>query len=179
MEGMTNMNPNKRPTVIYCDNEKGFQFPLAKLMNELGIKLYVTKHSAMVNERFNRTFKDMIWKRLKASKKPVSQWKDFIDEVLDVYNNQMVSTATGMTPNEARKKQNTLQVKVNLEMKRHSTRRYPEIQVGDYVKTFFKKRTQKKRKTFQTGPTKSIRLKELVKVLDKNIITQKEKRDHI
>ena len=71
---------------------------------------------AMVNERFNRTFKNMIWKRLKASKKPVSEWKSFIPEVLDVYNNQMVSSATGMTPAEARNKQNTLQVKVNLEI---------------------------------------------------------------
>ena len=73
MEGMTKMNPNKRPNRIYCDNERGFVFGLTKLMKDLTIELYVTKHSAMVNERFNRTFKDMIWKRLKASKKPVSE----------------------------------------------------------------------------------------------------------
>ncbi len=145
MEGMNKMNPDKKPNRIYSDNEKGFIGPLAELAEELNIKLYVTKHSAMVNERFNRTFKDMIWKRLKASKKPISQWKEFIPEVLDVYNNQMVSSATGMTPAEARKKENTLQVKVNLEMRRNKTRKYPELDVGDHVKVFFKKRTQNKK----------------------------------
>ena len=37
------------------------------------------------------------------------------------------------------KKRTHLQVKVNLEMQRHSTRKYPELQVGDKVKTLFKK----------------------------------------
>ena len=57
----------------------------------------------------------------------------------------MVSTVTGMTPFEARKPANTLQTKVNLEMHRHSTRKYPTIEVGDYVRTFYRKQTQKKK----------------------------------
>jgi len=50
-----------------------------------------------------------------------------------------------MTPAEARKPANTLQTKVNLEMHRHSTRKYPSIEVGDYVRTFQKKQTQNKK----------------------------------
>ena len=50
-----------------------------------------------------------------------------------------------MTPAEARKPANTLQTKVNLEMRRHSTRKYPTIEVGDYVRTFHRKQTQQKK----------------------------------
>ena len=57
----------------------------------------------------------------------------------------MVSSVTGMTPNEVRRPENTLQVKVALEMKRGKVRKYPTISVGDYVQTFFKKRTQTKK----------------------------------
>ena len=57
----------------------------------------------------------------------------------------MVSTVTGMTPADARKPENTLQVKVNLEMHRHSTRKYPDIAVGGYVRTFYRKQTQSKK----------------------------------
>ena len=84
----------------------------------------------------------MIWKRLKASTNENKNWKDFIDEVLVVYNYQMVSSVTGMTPDEARKPQNTLQTKVNLETHRHSTGKYPTIEVGDNVRTFYRKQTQ-------------------------------------
>ena len=158
MEGMNKMNPNKKPNRIYCDNERGFFGPLVELGKELNIQVYSTKHSAMVNERFNRTFKNMIWKRLKASKKPVSEWKSFIPEVLDVYNKQMVSSATGMTPVEARKKENTLQVKVNLEMGRNKSRKYPELNVGDTVRIFFKKRTQKKKENVSNWSDKKYKV---------------------
>ena len=112
-------------------------------MESQGAHLYLTKQSPMVVERFNRTFKKMIWTRLKAS--AGKSWKDFVDEVLVVYNYQMVSSVTGMTPAEARKPANTLQTKVNLEMHRHSTRKYPTIEVGDYVRTFQRKQTQNKK----------------------------------
>ena len=82
---------------------------------------------------------------MKASGKDKTQWTSFIDEVLVTYNYEMVSTATGMTPNEARKPENTLQAKIALEMGRGKTRKHPSISVGDYVKTFFKKQTQNKK----------------------------------
>ena len=46
-----------------------------------------------------------------------------------------------MTPNEARKPANQLQVKINLELKRRHDRKYPEIKVGDKVKLYKKKKT--------------------------------------
>ena len=44
-----------------------------------------------------------------------------------------------MTPNEAMKPQNALTVKLNLELKRRSTRIYPNISEGDAVKIYKKK----------------------------------------
>ena len=144
-KGMTNVNPNKRPNVLYTDSDLNFvdKIWLPELMKKEGVHLYLTKQSPMVVERFNRTFKKMIWTRLKAS--AGKSWKDFVDEVLVVYNYQMVSSVTDMTPAEARKPANTLQTKVNLEMHRHSTRKYPTIEVGDYVRTFYRKQTQQKK----------------------------------
>ena len=46
-----------------------------------------------------------------------------------------------MTPNEARKENNRLQVKLNLEMTRISKRKYPEISIGSKVKIYKKKHT--------------------------------------
>ena len=154
MEGVNRMNPDKHPNMIYCDSDSLFTKPyFFELMKEtLKIPVYVTKHAPMVVERFNRTFKSMIWKRLKASqvqringKQNEKTWRDFVNDVLLTYNYQMVSSVTGLTPNDARKKENILQTKVNLEMHRHSTRRYPEINVGDNVKVFYKKKTQAKK----------------------------------
>ena len=48
-----------------------------------------------------------------------------------------------MKPIDARQPANTLQTKINLEMHRHSTRTYKEINVGDYVKIYYKKPPQK------------------------------------
>ena len=44
-----------------------------------------------------------------------------------------------MTPKEAMKPSNQLQVKANLELKRKHTRIYPDVNVGDYVKIYIKK----------------------------------------
>ena len=51
----------------------------------------------------------------------------------------MVHSATKMTPHNAKLKVNELNVKMNLEMKRKHTRVYPDVEVGDSVKTFKKK----------------------------------------
>ena len=44
-----------------------------------------------------------------------------------------------MTPKDATKPSNQLQVKANLKMNRKHTRIYPDINVGDYVKIYKKK----------------------------------------
>ena len=44
-----------------------------------------------------------------------------------------------MTPTDAMKPSNTLQVKANLEMQRKHTRIYPDVNVGAYVRVYNKK----------------------------------------
>ena len=44
-----------------------------------------------------------------------------------------------MTPAQAKLKENTLQVKLNLELHRVHTRRYPDVNIDDEVKLYKKK----------------------------------------
>ena len=58
---------------------------------------------------------------------------------MTVYNDKMVSSITKFSPAEARDPKNTLDVKINLELKRRHTRTYPIIEIGDKVKIYKKK----------------------------------------
>ena len=51
----------------------------------------------------------------------------------------MIHRTTGMTPDDARKKENHIQVKTQLEIHRITKRRYPDINIGDAVKVYQKK----------------------------------------
>ena len=146
MEGITKMG--KKPKMLYCDRDTTFTSNiLDEWCKKENIKLIFTTTHPMVVERFNRTFKNMIWKRLKnepkvkTGQKPKT-WKDFVTDAYMTYNST-VHTATNMKPIEARQSENTLQTKINLEMHRHSTRTYKELNVGDNVKIYYKKPPQK------------------------------------
>ena len=110
-------------------------------MKEHNIKHIITLNHAPVAERQIRTIKDMIYKRLENTGKP---WIDLLYQVLLTYNNKMVHSVTKMTPHEAKQKVNELNVKMNIELKRRHTRVYPEVEVGDSVKTFKKKTVMSK-----------------------------------
>ena len=148
MEGINKMG--EKPKMLYCDRDPTFTDQiLDEYCKKENIKLIFTTTHPMVVERFNRTFKNMIWKRLKNQpkveiviKKTPKTWKDYINDVVMTYNSTL-HTATKMKPIEARQPENTLQTKINLEMNRHSARTYKEIDVGDYVKTYYKKPPQK------------------------------------
>ena len=51
----------------------------------------------------------------------------------------MISSITKLTPSEAREPKNTFDVKINLELHRRHTRKYPIIEIGDKVKIYKKK----------------------------------------
>ena len=135
MEGIVKMGG--KPKMIYSDNEGALNSNLFKNYCESeNIKSITTRSHAWVAERFIRTLKDMINKRIKNNDK---SWKEVIFESLLSYNNKEVHSATGMTPSKAKLKENTLQVKLNLELHRVSKRKYPDINVGDEVKLYKKK----------------------------------------
>jgi hypothetical protein len=144
---MTFINDVGKPKMIYADNASTYNL-VKEYCAENDIKFIITTTHPQVVERFIRTFKTMTWRRIRApaqkrivGKTPVKKWSDYINDVIETYNNTL-HTSVGMTPNEASKKQNTLQAKVNQEMHRKKSRQYPEIKVGDYVKIYTKKKTQ-------------------------------------
>ena len=60
------------------------------------------------------------------------------------YNNKNEHSATEMTPAEARKDDKQLDVKLNLELKAKTDRKYPELKIGDEVKIILKYNKMKK-----------------------------------
>ncbi|MFM7857524.1 MAG: hypothetical protein ACKO96_37775, partial [Flammeovirgaceae bacterium] len=51
----------------------------------------------------------------RLQKRPEEHWYDLIYEVLLTYNRKMVSSATGFTPNDAKKPENRAEVKQHME----------------------------------------------------------------
>ena len=103
------------------------------------IRHVITRTHAPVAERTTRTIKKMIYDRIEHQ--PNKSWHetDILYPVLLKYNNKMIHSSIKMTPSDATKPQNQLQVKINLELQRKNTRLYPDLKVGDKVKIYKKK----------------------------------------
>ena len=156
MEGFIKMG--KKPKRIYSDNEGAIKSKLfEQYCKENNIQLIFTRTHAWAVERFIRTLKDKMLKRLEYDK--TKDFKQILFEVLLTYNNKDVHSSTGLTPNEARKDENRLQVKLTLEMHRISKRTYPDLNINDKVKIYKKK--EKFDKEF-----KSVWLKDIHKISD-------------
>ena len=78
----------------------------------------------------------MIYQRMETTNKT---WRELLYPVLLVHNTKQVHRVTKMTPAEAMKKSNHLEVRINLEMQRTHSRLYPQINVGDKMKVFKKR----------------------------------------
>ena len=141
----------EKAQLIYTDDEGsigGNDFK--EFIEGEGIELYRTRNHPAFAERFIRTFKDMLFKRVEADEKKDKeniQWTDYILEIMLTYNDKMKHSATNMTPKEARKKDNELKARVNIAMKARKEKIYPEIKVGDKVKIIRKKAITEKERT--------------------------------
>ena len=132
-----------KPQTLFTDDEGGLNTPLIQTyLKDHGIRHIVTRSHAAVAERTIRTIKAMIDKRIESAKKRDNhdtRWVDVLNQVLITYNYKNIHSATKMTPKDATKTTNHIQVKANLELTRKHTRIYPDINVGDYVKVYDKK----------------------------------------
>ena len=148
MEGLNKLG---KPHLIYSDDEGSLNNQdLVDFFKDQQIENYKTRGHPHFVERFIRTFKDMLFKRVDADEKKGKvniQWVDYIPEIMLTYNSKMVHSAHGMTPNDAHKKGNHLEVKMKLEMNRIKTRKYPPVRVGDEVKIYRKKGISEKERT--------------------------------
>ena len=89
----------------------------------------------------------MSYRRVEAGEKKGKeniQWTDYMLEILLTYNHQMKHSAMGFTPKEARKPSNQFKVKLSLTMKGKKNRIYPDLDVGDEVKIFRKRKPNEK-----------------------------------
>ena len=134
----------KKPEIIYTDDETALSTEaIQKCLKDENIEHHRTRAHPNFSERAIRTFKDMLYRRVEADEKRGKQniqWPDYILEILLTYNNQMKHSATGFTPKEARKPSNQFKVKLNLTMKGKKNRVYPDLDVGDEVKIFKKRK---------------------------------------
>ena len=149
MEGIKKMGGKAK--MIYSDEEGSlFSSTITDYLDEEKIELHTTRGHPAFGERFIRTYKDMLFKRVDADEKKGKnniQWIDYNLEILLTYNNKLVSSVTKMTPLEARKKKNEFEVKLNISMNARKTRVYPDLDVGDKVKIMRKKAISEKERT--------------------------------
>ena len=113
------------------------------ITNTKKIKHVTTATHAHTVERFNRTLKENMVKRLDYENKGREKWTEQLNYVLNKYNNTKHSTIE-MTPNEAKKKSNEMVVKFNLWNNASRNRKYPEIKENNEVRILLKKETGKK-----------------------------------
>jgi len=123
------------PKHIWVDKGKEFYNKnMNDWLQENNIIRYSTfgEHKSAVVERFNRTLKEMMWKRFTAEN--TRKWIDMSDKLLHEYNNRLHSTI-GMTPVKASLKENEMKVLQNIINKtKVASRTKAKFKVGDKVR---------------------------------------------
>ena len=80
----------------------------------------------------------MLYKRIDLGKQDKPQWVDFVYPILRTYSNNLVHSSIKMTPYEATKPSNAIDVKHTIELQASFTRKYPELEIEINVKTYKK-----------------------------------------
>ena len=143
----------KKPEIIYTDDEGALHKPsIQTYFKEQNILHYITKNHAWFAERFIRTFKLMLYKRIDHGKVASPQWIDFVYQIMLTYNTKMVHSSIKMTPYEATKPSNAIDVKNNIELQASFTRKYPELEIGSSVKIYKKKTLGQKERVSRFRP---------------------------
>jgi hypothetical protein len=129
----------QKPKVLITDAEGGLQSKqVGDYLKKENITYIINRNHAPVIERFIRTFRNMVSRRLQ---KRDERWHDLIYEVLLTYNRKMVSSATGFSPVDAAKPENIDKVHMNMMSKaKYRNKPYEEIKVGDKVRVFRKRK---------------------------------------
>ena len=94
-------------------------------------------------ERFNRTLKEQIQRRLDAMGLDRDEWITQLEPIINKYNNTEHTTIK-MKPTDARKESNRLMVSFNLWNNAKRNRKYPDLKVGDEVRVMIKKDSKTK-----------------------------------
>ena len=107
LEGFQNMGG--KPDTIYSDDEGALNGTVVQdFFKEQKIDHTKTRTHPMICERFIRTVKSMLHKRMEHTKK---DWKELLFQVLLTYNNKLEHSTTGYTPKEAHQRKILLMLK--------------------------------------------------------------------
>ena len=143
-----------KPEIIYTDDEGALHTKsIQTYFKENNITHYITRNHAWFAERFIRTFKLMLYKRIDQGGVENPQWIDFVYPIMLTYNNKMVHSSIKMTPAEATKPSNAIDAKTNIEVQAIFTRKYPELDIGSSVKICKKKTLGQKERVSKLNPT--------------------------
>ena len=128
----------RKSKFLWTDNGKEFyNKEVQDLLNENNIKLYSTNNSEIksaVIERFNRTFKNMMYKKFTENNNTI--FYNILDELVNNYNNKYHSTIK-MTPIQGSRKINENKIKniYNFE----KTKKPGRFKIGDRVRLSLEK----------------------------------------
>ena len=145
---------NKRkPKFLWTDNGKEFyNNQVNDLLEKNNIKLYSTNNSEIkssVIERFNRTFKNMMYKKFTENNNTI--FYNIIDKLVNEYNNKCHRTIK-MTPVEASKKINENKIKQIYNFEK--TNKIAKFKIGDHVRISLNKNIFEK--SYETNWTEEI-----------------------
>ena len=132
----------KQPDVVFTDDEGALNNKEASpWFGEMGIQHIASPSKAKFVERFNRTFRGMLFKHMNGHQntkrirgKTNLQWHDFIPAIINTYNTKMVHSATGLTPVEAARPGNEASAKASMEVRASHGRKFPPLEEGNKVR---------------------------------------------
>ena len=144
----------KTPKQMYSDEEGAFySTEFVRFLNERKIKHITSIAGAHTMERFNRTLKEKTQVRLDAMGLDRNKWVEQLKPILNKYDNTEHTTIK-MSPNDAKKPQNEMTAKFNLELKAKKNRKYPALNKDSEVRIMMKKKLEKLKDTCQNGQNK-------------------------
>ena len=114
-----------------------------RLLNQHKINHIISNTPPPFSERAVQEIKNMIFARLEGLEIDRTRWIDILPAVLKKYNNRVHGTIE-MTPIDARKPDNQIQVYMNIRQKAQFKRKYPKLNMSDQVRTYIKPHTFKK-----------------------------------
>lgn len=136
----------KKPQICFSDHEGSSNSKgVSGYLEQEAISVIISRSHAHHVERFIRTFKMMIRKRIHYDMnqgKKYIQW--YMYEALLTYNNEHEHGTTRMIRAEATTGDNQLDVITNLELKAKTIRKYTELNNHDKVKIILKYDTFRK-----------------------------------
>ena len=138
----------KKPKIIYTDDEGAMnKEAIQKYLQEQNIERHRTRAHPNFCERARRTFTELLYRGVEADEKRGknnSQWTDYVFDTILTYNEKMKHSATGFTPKGARNTRNELKVKLNWSAGAKRNRVYPDLNVGEEIKIFWKRKPNEK-----------------------------------